>query len=89
MTDTSDQGLSRRTFVQGAVAGAVLAAAPSVALAGSAGADKAAVLAQIPKMHAENIRNGSLCRRSPRRIATTRRVRSTWPSLPGRRDSPG
>ena len=56
MTDTSDQGLSRRTFVQGAVAGAVLAAAPSVALAGSAGADKAAVLAQIPKMHAENIK---------------------------------
>ena len=55
MTDTSDQGLSRRTFVQGAVAGAVLAAAPSVALAGSAGADKAAVLAQLPKMHAANI----------------------------------
>jgi hypothetical protein len=31
--DTNDHGLSRREFVQGAVAGAVLAATPRVALA--------------------------------------------------------
>ncbi len=61
MTDSNDQGLSRRVFVQGAVSGAVLAAAPA-ALAAGAGAgaaknsDKAAVLAQVPKMHAENLK---------------------------------
>src|SRR6185437_5260275 len=49
----------RREFVQGAVSGlALTAAAPGIALAGAGGreADKAAVLAQIPKMHAENVR---------------------------------
>jgi len=56
MNDTSDHGFSRRTFVQGAVAGAVLASTPTLALGASASADKAAVLAQIPKMHAENIK---------------------------------
>jgi len=58
MTDSVDKGLSRRDFVQGTVAGAVLASAPlaAYASAGGAKADKAAVLAQIPKMHAENVR---------------------------------
>ncbi|MEP6885405.1 MAG: M20/M25/M40 family metallo-hydrolase [Gammaproteobacteria bacterium] len=57
MTDSTDQALSRRDFVQGTIAGAVLAAAPA-ALATGAGknSDKAAVLAQIPAMHAENVK---------------------------------
>jgi acetylornithine deacetylase/succinyl-diaminopimelate desuccinylase-like protein len=50
-----DPGLGRREFVQGAVAGVALAAAaPGAALAASG--EKAAVLAQIPKMHADNIK---------------------------------
>ncbi|HEX3848787.1 MAG TPA: M20/M25/M40 family metallo-hydrolase [Steroidobacteraceae bacterium] len=54
MTDSND-GLSRRGFVQGAVSGAVLAAAPASLLAAASG-DKAAVLAQVPKMHDENVK---------------------------------
>lgn len=50
-----DSGLGRREFVQGAVAGVALAAAAPGAVLASSG-DKAAVLAQIPKMHAENIK---------------------------------
>src|SRR5258708_10625475 len=43
--------------MQGAVAGAALAAVPLAAFAAPArDADKAAVLAQIPKMHAANIK---------------------------------
>jgi acetylornithine deacetylase/succinyl-diaminopimelate desuccinylase-like protein len=51
-------GLSRREFVQGAVAGVALAAAPGTGFAASAAddADKQAVLQQIPKMHAENVK---------------------------------
>src|ERR1700736_3152840 len=51
-------GLSRREFVQGAVAGVALTAAPGTAVAALAGdeADKQAVLQQIPKMHAENVK---------------------------------
>jgi acetylornithine deacetylase/succinyl-diaminopimelate desuccinylase-like protein len=58
MADSVDDGLSRREFVHGAVAGALLAAAPAAVLAttSSENADKAAVLAQIPKMHAENVK---------------------------------
>jgi acetylornithine deacetylase/succinyl-diaminopimelate desuccinylase-like protein len=58
MTDTVDTGLGRREFVQGTVSGALLAAAPSAALAAAAveKGDKAAVLAQIPRMHAETIK---------------------------------
>jgi len=57
MSDSNDQGLSRRDFVGAAVSGAVLVAAPA-ALAAGAGknSDKAAVLAQVPKMHAENVK---------------------------------
>src|SRR5579871_5322150 len=47
--------LSRREFVGGAVAGLALAALPGAA-ASAASADKAAVLAQIPKMHDENLK---------------------------------
>jgi secreted PhoX family phosphatase len=58
MADSVEDGLSRREFVHGAVAGALLAAAPAAVLAttSSENADKAAVLAQIPKMHAENVK---------------------------------
>ena len=50
-----DPGLGRREFVQGAVAGVALAAAAPGAVLAAAG-DKAAVLAQISKMHGENIK---------------------------------
>ena len=48
----------RREFVQGAVSGMALAAAPALVSAASVAedADKAAVLAQIPAMHAANVK---------------------------------
>ena len=58
MTDSNDKNVSRREFVHGAVAGAVMAAAPA-AVFGASGAhagDKAAVMAQIPGMHADNLK---------------------------------
>jgi len=56
MSDSSE-ALSRRDFVQGALSGAVLMTAPAAALAAAGDdPDKAAVLAQIPKMHAENVK---------------------------------
>jgi acetylornithine deacetylase/succinyl-diaminopimelate desuccinylase-like protein len=55
MTDSGDSSLGRREFVQGAVAGVALAAAAPGAVLAASG-DKAAVLGQIPKMHAENIK---------------------------------
>ena len=58
MTDSNDGECSRREFVCGSVAAAALAALPAAALAAAQDqqVDKAAVLAQIPKMHAQNIR---------------------------------
>ncbi|MBS0393272.1 MAG: M20/M25/M40 family metallo-hydrolase [Proteobacteria bacterium] len=57
MNARDEQGVSRREFVAGSVSGVVLAAAPLAAWAGRAGdADKAAVLAQIPGMHAANVK---------------------------------
>ena len=58
MADTRDMAFGRREFVQGAASGALLAAAPAVVLAAGSGrsADKSAVLAQIPQMHAENLK---------------------------------
>ena len=58
MDDRSDLSWNRREFVQGAAAGAALAAAPAMVLAAADGhgADKAAVLAEIPKMHARNVK---------------------------------
>jgi acetylornithine deacetylase/succinyl-diaminopimelate desuccinylase-like protein len=55
MTDSVD-GLSRRHFVQGALSGAVLVAAPAATLAAGDTTGKTAVLAQIPKMHEENVK---------------------------------
>jgi len=56
MTDPEERGLDRRAFVQGAVSTALVAAAPSIVMAASKEAtDKAAVLAQIHKMHDVNL----------------------------------
>src|SRR3984893_13173020 len=56
MTGTRDQGLNRRGFVLGTVSGAALVMAPTLSGAGSGRADKKAILSQILKMHAENIK---------------------------------
>ena len=58
MSDTSDAAFNRREFVRGSMSAAALAALPATLLAAAAEAeaDKAAVLAQIPKMHDENVR---------------------------------
>src|SRR5450631_2159019 len=57
MSNEKDRDLSRREFVQGTVSGLALGLAPAAVLAASAkDADKAAVLAQVPKMHAENLK---------------------------------
>src|SRR5258708_24706226 len=57
MAEAGEPTLGRREFVQGALSGAALAAAPGFVLAAShAAADKAAVLAQVPKMHPQNVK---------------------------------
>src|SRR5438046_8259824 len=58
MADASEPSLSRREFVQGTVSSVALAGTPAAVLAAAAGgnADKAAVLAQIPRMHAANVK---------------------------------
>src|SRR6266702_8626989 len=62
MPEAGEPTLGRREFVQGAIsttalATTALAAVPGLVLAAShAAADKAAVLAQIPKMHAQNVK---------------------------------
>ena len=55
MTDQNDINLSRREFLSTSVSAAALTALPGAALAASC-PGKAAVLAQIPKMHAANIK---------------------------------
>ena len=55
MADSFGGGVSRRGFVQGAVASAALVATPGIAKAFDP-ADKAAVLAQIPGMHQANVK---------------------------------
>src|SRR2546429_837493 len=58
MADASEPSLSRREFVRGRVSSVAVAGAPAVVLAAAAGgnADKTAVLAQIPTMHAANVK---------------------------------
>ena len=58
MSDTIEGAFNRRQLVRGSMSAAALAALPAslLAAAAEAEADKAAVLAQIPKMHAENLR---------------------------------
>src|SRR5579872_4827203 len=48
--------LGRREFVQGAAAAVALASTPAALAAGARAADKAAVLAKIPTMHAANVK---------------------------------
>jgi acetylornithine deacetylase/succinyl-diaminopimelate desuccinylase-like protein len=56
MTDLSEP-FSRRDLLQSALSGAVLLTVPAAALAAAGDdPDKAAVLAQIPQMHAENVK---------------------------------
>lgn len=57
MSEVGNPNWNRREFVGGAVATAALVAAPTrVAAAADHEGDKAAVLAQIPKMHAQNVK---------------------------------
>jgi acetylornithine deacetylase/succinyl-diaminopimelate desuccinylase-like protein len=58
MSDTTAGTVNRRDFVRASVSAGALAALPASLLAAAAEAesDKSAVLAQIPKMHAENVR---------------------------------
>ena len=58
MPGDQDRDLSRREFVQGTVSGLALGLAPAAVLAagGEKDAEKAAGLAQVPKMHAENLK---------------------------------
>jgi acetylornithine deacetylase/succinyl-diaminopimelate desuccinylase-like protein len=58
MSENAPQGLSRRDFVQCTAAGVAVAALPGSAWAAASGAsaDRAAVLAEVPKMHAANVR---------------------------------
>jgi len=56
MSEAGDAPFSRRNFVGGSLAAAALAALPAAVRAAEQQADKAAVLAQIPKMHAQNIK---------------------------------
>jgi acetylornithine deacetylase/succinyl-diaminopimelate desuccinylase-like protein len=56
MTDLRNQGLDRRAFVLGSVSGAAFAVLPAPARSAARNADKSATLAQIPKMHAENLK---------------------------------
>src|SRR6202451_3693751 len=56
MSNENDRDLSRREFVQGTVTRLASALPPAAVLAATKKeAEKAAVLAQIPKMHAENL----------------------------------
>ena len=58
MSDSNEGGFNRREFVRASMSAAALAALPTSMLAAAAEteADKAAVLAQIPTMHADNVR---------------------------------
>ena len=53
---TSDSPVDRRRFLQGTAATTLLAGTPLAALAAGAGGDKNAVAAQIPGMHAQNLK---------------------------------
>jgi acetylornithine deacetylase/succinyl-diaminopimelate desuccinylase-like protein len=55
MTDVNEKSLSRRDFLDASAAAALLAALPGSALAATC-PGKPAVLAEIPKMHAANIK---------------------------------
>lgn len=56
MNSQTDNHPNRRQVLRTAASAALLAAVPQIALSAEAIADKAAVLAQIPKMHGANIK---------------------------------
>ena len=56
MGDSNNQTWSRREFLHTAVSTAVLAGSPSIVRAAAGGDDKAAVLAEVQKAHAQNIK---------------------------------
>jgi acetylornithine deacetylase/succinyl-diaminopimelate desuccinylase-like protein len=57
MADSSEVSFNRREFVQGAASAVTLAATPALVRASTGkSSDKAAVLAQIPSMHAANVK---------------------------------
>ena len=56
MSASDKAGLNRRDFVNCAVSTAVLAAAPALVRAAASHGDIAAVLAQIPRQHGENLK---------------------------------
>src|SRR5215468_5041507 len=58
MSDTTARALNRRDFVGASLSAGALAVMPAAVLAAAADveSDKSAVLAQIPKMHDENVR---------------------------------
>jgi acetylornithine deacetylase/succinyl-diaminopimelate desuccinylase-like protein len=56
MGDSNNQFWSRREFLHTALSSAALAGSPSILKAAAAGDDKAAVLAEIPKQHAQNVK---------------------------------
>ena len=56
MTESSNSPFNRREFIQGALAGAALAAIPIPSFAAD-NADMQTVLAQVPKMHDENVKH--------------------------------
>lgn len=57
MTDSDHKPFNRREFIQGALAGAALAALPISAVAAAENPDMQAVLSQVPKMHDENVKH--------------------------------
>ena len=56
MSGRDEHGVTRREFVQAGMAGAALLATPGMLHAAGRDSDKAAVLAQVPRMHAENLK---------------------------------
>ena len=56
MTESSNSPFNRREFIQGALAGAAIAAIPIPSFA-AGNADMQTVLSQIPKMHDENVKH--------------------------------
>ena len=56
MTDSANRLHNRREFIQGALAGVTLAALPINTFA-AGNSDMQSVLAQVPKMHDENVKH--------------------------------
>ncbi len=56
MGDSNNHAWSRREFLQTAVSSTMLAASPSILRAAAGGDDKTAVLAEVQKEHAQNIK---------------------------------